>query len=67
VLVVHNEIHYVPVGKGWEEAVVRGTFWAQMALALPFQGPKKSRFLGPNPSNAPLMMLHASKPLRTAP
>ncbi len=30
-------------------------FWAQMALALlvPFQGPKKSRFSGPTPSNAP--------------
>jgi hypothetical protein len=31
------------------------TFWAQMALAslVPFQGPKKSRFSGPTPSNAP--------------
>ncbi len=31
-------------------------FWAQMALAtlVPFQGPKKSRFLGPPPpQNAP--------------
>jgi hypothetical protein len=30
-------------------------FWAQMALAslMPFQGPKKSRFSGPTPSNAP--------------
>jgi hypothetical protein len=30
-------------------------FWAQMALAslVPFQGPKKSRFSGPTPSNAP--------------
>jgi hypothetical protein len=30
-------------------------FWAQMALAslVPFQGPKKSRFLGPTPSNPP--------------
>jgi hypothetical protein len=23
VLVVHNEIHYVPLGEGWEEVVVR--------------------------------------------
>jgi hypothetical protein len=39
VLLVHNEI----------------LFWAQMALAslVPFQGPKKSRFSGPTPSNAP--------------
>jgi hypothetical protein len=31
------------------------TFWAQMALAslVPFQGPKKSRFSGPTPSNVP--------------
>jgi hypothetical protein len=30
-------------------------FWAQMALAslVPFQGPKKSRFSGPTPSDAP--------------
>jgi hypothetical protein len=30
-------------------------FCAQMALAslVPFQGPKKSRFSGPTPSNAP--------------
>jgi hypothetical protein len=30
-------------------------FWAQMALTslVPFQGPKKSRFSGPTPSNAP--------------
>ncbi len=30
-------------------------FWAQMAVAslVPFQGPKKSRFSGPTPSNAP--------------
>ncbi len=30
-------------------------FWADMALAslVPFQGPKKSRFSGPTPSNAP--------------
>ena len=30
-------------------------FWAQMALVslVPFQGPKKSRFSGPTPSNAP--------------
>jgi hypothetical protein len=30
-------------------------FWAQMALAslVPFQGPKKSRFSGPIPSNTP--------------
>ncbi len=30
-------------------------FWAHMALAslVPFQGPKKSRFSGPTPSNAP--------------
>ncbi len=30
-------------------------FWAQMALAslMLFQGPKKSRFSGPTPSNAP--------------
>ncbi len=30
-------------------------FWAQMALAslVPLQGPKKSRFSGPTPSNAP--------------
>jgi hypothetical protein len=30
-------------------------FWAQMALAslMPFQGPKKSRFSWPTPSNAP--------------
>ncbi len=30
-------------------------FWAQMALAslVPFQGPKKSRFSEPTPSNAP--------------
>jgi hypothetical protein len=31
-------------------------------------GPKKSRFPRPTPSNAPFQwMLHASKPLRTAP
>jgi hypothetical protein len=32
-----------------------GLFWAQMALAslVPFQGPKKFRFSGPTPSNAP--------------
>jgi hypothetical protein len=37
-------------GGRWE-----GLFWAQMALAslVSFQGPKKSRFSGPNPSNAP--------------
>ncbi len=42
---VHSEIYYVPIGDGW----------AQMALAslVPFQGPKKSRFSGPSPSNAP--------------
>ncbi len=30
-------------------------FWAQMALAslVPFQGPKKSQFSGPTPSDAP--------------
>jgi hypothetical protein len=30
-------------------------FWAQMALAslVPLKGPKKSRFSGPTPSNAP--------------
>jgi hypothetical protein len=30
-------------------------FWAQMAVAslVPFQGPKKFRFSGPTPSNAP--------------
>jgi hypothetical protein len=30
-------------------------FWAQIALAslVPFQGPKKSRFSGPTPSNNP--------------
>jgi hypothetical protein len=51
VLLVHSEIYYVPVGDGWEEVL----FWAQMALAslVPFQGPKKSRFSGPTPSNAP--------------
>jgi hypothetical protein len=35
--------------------VLINLFWAQMALALlvSFQGPKKSRFSGPTPSNAP--------------
>jgi hypothetical protein len=35
--------------------VFMALFWAQMALAslVPFQGPKKSRFSGPTPSNAP--------------
>jgi hypothetical protein len=30
-------------------------FWAHLALAslVPFQGPKKSRFSGPTPTNAP--------------
>jgi hypothetical protein len=34
--------------------ITRG-IWAQIALAslVPFQGPKKSRFSGPIPSNAP--------------
>ncbi len=48
-----EEIHYVPIGDGWEE--VLWLFWAQMRLAslVPFQGLKKSRFTGPTPSNAP--------------
>jgi hypothetical protein len=35
--------------------IITRLFWAQMALAslVPFQGPKKSRFSGPTPSNAP--------------
>ena len=39
-------------------------FWAQMAVAslVPFQGPKKSRFSGPTPSNAPRK---AAAPLKT--
>jgi hypothetical protein len=63
---VHNEIHYVPIGDGWEEVLVRNVlhyvpvlllvclnrlFWAQMApLPMPL-----------------VMMLHPSKPLCTAP
>jgi hypothetical protein len=55
VLLVHNEIHYVPIGDGWEEVLV--LFWAQNSLD--FQGP---------PLPLPLaMMLHPSKSLRTAP
>ncbi len=46
-LLVHNEIYYVPVGDGWEEVLVR------TGSLVPFQGPKKSRFSGPIPSNAP--------------
>jgi hypothetical protein len=46
-----------PLGKGLSNRVVvlARLFWAQMALAslVPFQGPKKSRFLGPTPTNAP--------------
>jgi hypothetical protein len=41
---VIGEIYYVPIGDGWEEVLVRN---------VPFQGPKKSRFSGPTPSNAP--------------
>jgi hypothetical protein len=41
------------IGRGgpWKSRL----FWAQMALAslVPFQGPKKSQFSGPTPSNAP--------------
>jgi hypothetical protein len=44
---VHSEIYYVPVGDGWEEVLVRNV------PLVPFQGPKKSRFSGPTPSNAP--------------
>ena len=46
-----------PLGKGLSNRVVvlARLFWAQMALAslVPFQGPKKSQFSGPTPSNAP--------------
>jgi hypothetical protein len=47
-VLVRNVLHYVPV-------LVSRLFWAQMALTslVPFQGPKKSRFSGPTPSNAP--------------
>ncbi len=51
-VLVHNIFHYVPV---LHYVPITRLFWAQMALAspVPFQGPKKSRFSGPTPSNAP--------------
>ncbi len=41
-------------------------FWAQMALTslVPFQGPKKSRFSGPTPSNAPRNDVAALKTIK---
>jgi hypothetical protein len=62
VLLVHSEIYYIPVDDGWEEVLVHNVVhyvpvlhYVPMALAslVPFQGPKKSRFSGPTPSNAP--------------
>ena len=44
-------------------------FWTQMALALlvSISGPKKSRFSGPTPSNAPRNDVALLKSLCTAP
>jgi hypothetical protein len=32
VLLVHNEIHYVPLGDGWEEALVRNVLHYVLVL-----------------------------------
>jgi hypothetical protein len=50
-----EEIHYVPIGDGWEEVLVH-TFLGPNGTRFPraISGPqKKSRFSGPTPSNAP--------------
>jgi hypothetical protein len=56
VLLVHNEIHYVPIGDGWEEVLVRT-----------FLGPNGTRksldFQGPSLPMPLVMMLHPSKSL----
>ncbi len=51
-VLVHNVLNYVPVLHYMYVPII---FCVQMALAslVPFQGPKKSRFSGPTPSNAP--------------
>ncbi len=53
-LLVHNVLHCVAVLHPGHKHL-GPLFWAQMALAslVPFQGPKKSRFSGSTPSNAP--------------
>jgi hypothetical protein len=56
-LLVYNEIHYVPLGDGWEEVLVRNELHyvpvLHYASLVPFQGPKKSQFSEPTPSNVP--------------
>jgi hypothetical protein len=77
VVELHSEIHYVPLGEGWEEVVVCNVFhyvplhffgpkWHSLRWCH-FRAPKSLDFQGP-PLPMPLvMMLLASKPLHTAP
>ena len=57
-LLVHNEIHYVPIGDGWEEVLVHNYYITYQYFIMyqkhnPFLGPKSLDFQGPTPSNAP--------------
>ncbi len=63
-LLVHNEIHYVPIGDSWEEVMVRNVLHYVPILLSTFLGPNGTRFaraisgsknvsIGPTPSNAP--------------
>jgi hypothetical protein len=82
VLLVHNEIYFVPIGHGWEEVLVRNVLHYVPVLVSNFFGPewhslrwchfraqKSLDFQGPPlPMPRPrVMMLHSSKPLRTEP
>jgi hypothetical protein len=48
-------VNFIYSGLDLKKMAKHRLFWAQMARVkrVPFQGPKKSRFSGPTPSNAP--------------
>jgi hypothetical protein len=56
---IHSEIYYVPIGDGWEEVLVHNVLLSTFLgpngtrFARAISGPKKSRFSGHTPSNAP--------------
>jgi hypothetical protein len=71
VLLVHSNIYYVPVGDGWEEVLVLvldffGPKWHSLR-SCQFRAQKSLDFQGPPLPMSLVMMLHSSKPLRTAP
>ncbi len=52
VLLVHNEIHYVPIGDGWEEVLVRNVLhYVPVLYYVPITLPPVATVLGSIPAS----------------